>query len=100
MKIENYWYLIYFSGLRNTQSSCNFFDVLSTVSVIIFSDIIFHFAVYCFSSVKGFFGRITERAIRCKALTLEYELNYNLSEAYLERSRTSMMELFGKIVYG
>ena len=29
-----------------------------------------------------------------KTLTLEYELNNNLSEAYLELSRTSMVDLF------
>ena len=36
MKIENYWYLLYFSWLRNTQSFSNFLKALLTVSMIIF----------------------------------------------------------------
>ena len=53
MKIENYWwYLIYFSWLRNAQSSCNFLKVPLAVSVIIFSEIILHFAVYWLNNVS------------------------------------------------
>ena len=37
MKIEDCWYLLYFSWLRNTQSFSNSLKALLTVSVIIFS---------------------------------------------------------------
>ena len=40
MKIENCWYLLYFSWLRNTQSFSNSLKALLTVSVIIFSIIV------------------------------------------------------------
>ena len=40
MKIENCWYLLYFTWLRNTQSSSNFLKAPLTVSVIIFFVII------------------------------------------------------------
>ena len=40
MKIENCWYLLYFSWLCNTQSFSNSLKALLTVSVIIFSVIV------------------------------------------------------------
>ena len=52
MKIEKCWYLLYFSWLCNTQSFSNSLKALLTVSVIIFPDIIFWFAVQCLMSVR------------------------------------------------
>ena len=94
IKIENCWRL---KLLKFTQ-------ILVTVLVIISSDIIFRFAVFCFtnivSSVKFSWAKNRKTAIWRKLLTLELELNDNLSEAYLELNRTSMMELFVKTFNG
>ena len=55
MKIENYWNL----------KLLKFLQALLTASVIIFSDIIFRFAVYCFNQqseqCNGFFEQKIER---------------------------------------
>ena len=52
INIANCSYFIYFSWLCNTQSFRKFLKVHLTIPVITFADIIFCFAVYCFSSVS------------------------------------------------
>ena len=63
MKVENYWELKLLKFLR----------VLSTVSVIIFSDIIFYFALYCLKQhceqCKGFFEQKSKDGIEFRVRT-------------------------------